>query len=76
MTRFKDRAGRPGPATWELGNYPERQGDFPVTGVSWYEAAAYAEFAGKTLPTAHQWQNGATVVCRYCAAEQFRRKRP
>jgi eukaryotic-like serine/threonine-protein kinase len=59
MTRFKDRAGRPGPATWELGNYPEGQGDFPVTGVSWYEAAAYAEFAGKTLPTAHQWQNAA-----------------
>ncbi len=21
--------------------------DFPVTGVRWYEAAAYAEFAGK-----------------------------
>jgi serine/threonine protein kinase/formylglycine-generating enzyme required for sulfatase activity/dienelactone hydrolase len=59
MTRFQDKAGRPGPATWELGNYPEGQGDYPVTGVSWYEAAAYAEFAGKSLPTAHQWQNAA-----------------
>ncbi len=59
MARFKDKAGRPGPATWEVGNYPEGQGNYPVTGVSWYEAAAYAEFAGKSLPTAHQWQNAA-----------------
>jgi len=59
MQRFLDKAGRPGPATWELGNYPEGQDDYPVTGVSWYEAAAYAEFTGKSLPTAHQWQNAA-----------------
>jgi eukaryotic-like serine/threonine-protein kinase len=59
MSRFRDKAGRPGPPTWELGNYPEGQGDYPVTGVSWYEAAAYAEFTGKSLPTAQQWQNAA-----------------
>ena len=59
IARFRDKAGRPGPATWELGNYQEGQGDYPVTGVSWYEAAAYAEFAGKRLPTVHQWQNAA-----------------
>jgi eukaryotic-like serine/threonine-protein kinase len=61
MLRFRDKEGRPGPATWELGNYTEGQGDYPVTGVSWYEAAAYAEFAGKSLPTAHQWQNAARI---------------
>ena len=59
MSRFRDTAGRPGPTTWELGNYPEGQGDYPVSGVSWYEAAAYAEFTGKSLPTAQQWQNAA-----------------
>jgi len=59
MSRFRDKAGRPGPATWELGNYPEGQGNYPVTGVSWYEAAAYAEFTGKSLPTVHQWQHAA-----------------
>lgn len=59
ILRFRDKAGRPGPATWELGNYPEGEGEYPVTGVSWYEAAAYAQFAGKHLPTAHQWQNAA-----------------
>jgi len=60
MSRFRDKAGRPGPATWELGAYPEGQANYPVTGVSWYEAAAYAEFAGKILPTAHQWQNATS----------------
>ena len=59
ISRFRDKAGRPGPGSWELGSYPEGQGDYPVTGVSWYEAAAYAEFAGKRLPTAHEWQNAA-----------------
>jgi len=43
MARFTDRTGRRGPAGWEAGSYPEGQADYPVTGVSWYEAAAYAE---------------------------------
>ena len=55
MDRLVDRTGRPGPATWEAGAYPEGRDEYPVTGVSWYEAAAYAEFAGKTLPTLRHW---------------------
>jgi formylglycine-generating enzyme required for sulfatase activity len=43
--KFRDATGRPGPSTWDLGAYPDGQADFPVSGVSWYEAAAYAEFA-------------------------------
>ena len=35
---FLDRTGRPGPATWELGTYPDGEDDLPVGGVSWYEA--------------------------------------
>jgi eukaryotic-like serine/threonine-protein kinase len=46
MQDFRDATGRPGPATWELGTYPRGDDDHPVSGVSWYEAAAYAEFAG------------------------------
>ena len=61
MTRFRDATGQPGPATWELGSYPEGQADFPVGGVSWYEAAAYAEFAGKSLPTIYHWYRAAGV---------------
>ena len=59
VAEFRDTTGRPGPATWELGTYPEGQDDWPVRGVSWYEAAAYARFAGKSLPTVHHWRLAA-----------------
>ena len=57
--RFKDRTGRTGPATWEAGTYPDGQADYPVSGVSWDEAAAFAEFAGKSLPTIYHWYTAA-----------------
>jgi dienelactone hydrolase len=52
---FQDATGRPGPATWEGGSYPKGKEKHPVAGVSWYEAAAYAEFVGKSLPSAYHW---------------------
>lgn len=61
MELFRDRTGRPGPATWELESFPDGQDDYPVSGVSWYEAAAYAEFAGKSLPSLHHWMYTAAV---------------
>jgi len=60
MTLFRDRTGRPGPATWQGGMYPSGQEQFPVGGVSWYEAAAYAAFRGKSLPTIYHWTLAAT----------------
>jgi hypothetical protein len=61
MARFRDTTGRPGPATWELGTFPEGQGGNPVGGISWFEAAAYAEFAGKRLPTLRHWYKASGV---------------
>jgi len=55
LKEFVDPTGQPGPATWQAGDFLEGQGDYPVSGISWYEAAAYAEFAGKTLPTGYHW---------------------
>ena len=59
MALFKDKTGRPGPATWEGGSFPAGQADFPVGGLSWYEAAAYAKFVGKSLPTIYHWTRAA-----------------
>ena len=59
MAQLVDTTGRPGPATWELGAYPVGQDNFPVGGVSWYEAAAYATFRGKALPTVYHWMRAA-----------------
>ena len=55
MAEFRDTSGRPGPSTWAGGHYPEGKGDYPVGGVSWFEAAAYAAYAKKELPAFAQW---------------------
>jgi eukaryotic-like serine/threonine-protein kinase len=61
VDRFHDGSGRPGPATWMSGTYPTGQAELPVGGVSWYEAAAYAVFAGKSLPTIYHWYRAADL---------------
>jgi serine/threonine protein kinase/dienelactone hydrolase len=60
MALFVDRTDRNAPSTWDLGNFPAGQETYPVGGVSWYEAAAYAEFVGKSLPTVHHWYQASS----------------
>jgi dienelactone hydrolase len=55
ISRFVDDTGRPGPGSWLGGTYPDGMANHPVSGVSWYEAAAYAEYAGRSLPTGTHW---------------------
>lgn len=62
IEHFTDLTGQKGPATWEVGDYPEGKGDFPVSGISYYEAAAYANFIGKDLPTVYHWNYAATPL--------------
>jgi dienelactone hydrolase len=61
MAHFRDTTGRPGPAGWEMSTYVAGQDDYPVGGVSWYEAAAFARWAGKALPTIYHWARAADL---------------
>jgi class 3 adenylate cyclase/dienelactone hydrolase len=55
MGFFVDQTGQPGPSTWRNQRYPEGEDSNPATGISWFEANAYAHFAGKLIPTKDHW---------------------
>lgn len=76
ITEFRDSTGQPGPATWEVGDFPHGQSDLPVDGVSWYEAAAYAQFAGKSLPTVYHWRRAAGNSAEVLPLSNFGDKGP
>jgi serine/threonine protein kinase len=75
---FRDRTGRPGPSTWELGTFPEGQDEYPVNGVSWFEALAYCRSVGKALPTVSHWRNafGATFFMEAVTVGNFNGRGP
>jgi formylglycine-generating enzyme required for sulfatase activity/dienelactone hydrolase len=57
-----DQTGRHAPAGWELADYPQGKGNYPVTGISWYEAQAYARYKGNILPPMFHWAKAAFPV--------------
>lgn len=65
LARLKDgrlttRDGKPGPRTWVGGKPPSKfTSNHPVTGVGYFEAEAFARWAGKRLPTVEEFRAAA-----------------
>jgi formylglycine-generating enzyme required for sulfatase activity len=57
--RFIAATGHTPPQDWEDGRPAADRGDHPVVFVTWNDAAAYAAWAGKSLPTGQQWEKAA-----------------
>jgi formylglycine-generating enzyme required for sulfatase activity len=47
------------PQIWQGGMYTGGNDDFPVLFVSYEDASAYANWAGKRLPTAEEWEKAS-----------------
>lgn len=57
--KFVDATGHDQPQHFRGGTYPEGKADHPVVEVNWFSATAYAEWAGKRLPTNEEWEKAA-----------------
>lgn len=57
--RFVTATGYQPPPAWVDGQCPDDLRDHPVVFVTWHDAHAYAQWAGKSLPSSHQWEKAA-----------------
>lgn len=67
LINFKDQTNTTGPRYWRYARHDRPLSDHPVAGISYYEAAAYARWAGYRLPTSAEWQMAASWRLRSSA---------
>jgi gamma-glutamyl hercynylcysteine S-oxide synthase len=76
VLEFIDRDGNPGPKFWKNGIFPAGLEKHPVVGVCWFEAAAYARWAGKRLPSDAEWVKAGAWPVRISSSSQVQRRYP
>jgi iron(II)-dependent oxidoreductase len=76
VSSFVDQTAQAGPRFWHNGTYPAGEEDHPVTGVSWFEAAAYARWVGKRLPTEAEWEKAASWPVHLPDSHRLQRRFP
>ena len=75
-SQFVDSTGTHGPRFWQNGQYTKGEAHHPVVGVSWFEAQAYARWAGKRLPLGPEWVKAACSPASTVAVGSQQRKYP
>jgi iron(II)-dependent oxidoreductase len=76
MIDFVDATGQPGPRYWHHGKYPAGEENFPVVGICWYEAAAFARWIGKRLPTDAEWVKAGAWPVQLTPTTRIQRRYP
>lgn len=77
--KFVEATNYPTPTYWINGKVPPQKEHHPVQLVTWHDANAYAQWAGKRLPTEYEWEIAVSwdpinkVKLRYPWGNKFER---
>lgn len=73
---FVDQTQQPGPRFWSDGYCASDEEEHPVVGICWYEAAAFARWSGKRLPTDAEWVKAGSWPVKLSETQSSQRRFP